>query len=163
MPINLIISTKYLCTRSLNGINYYNFLFNIINLISLLPLLLGNEFWPLKHVLNIAMSRIINNILTIKLALVLVILIIYGIGFCLTLRTLTAILILKLIKIIVFVLSIIYFSLFLFPIAVLYIITLEAKYLSFIKNIKGSACRILATLLSSTTAIVLCVFIMLII
>ena len=163
MPTNLTIGTKHLCTGSLNGTNCYNFPLNITSLIRLLPPSLDNEFWPLEHALNIATSGIINNVLIIELALAPAILIIYGIGFCLTLRTLTAILISKLIKIIVFVLSIVYFSLFLFPIVVLYIITLETKHLSFVKNIEGLACRILATLLSSAAAMVLCAFMMLVI
>jgi hypothetical protein len=105
------------------------------------------------------MSRIINNVLITKLALAPVILIIYRIRLCLTIETLTTKLILKVIKFMVFILSIVYLSLFLFPTTVLYIITSEAEHLSFINNIQGPASRPLATLLGFTTTIVLCVFI----
>ena len=109
------------------------------------------------------MSRIINNILIINLALALVILIIYRIRLYLTLKTLTTMLILKLIKGTVFILSVIYFSLFLFLATVLYIITSKAEHLSFINNIDGLAYYYLTTLLGSIIAIVLCAFIIFII
>ena len=100
----------------------------------------------------------------IELALAPVILIICGMGFCLTtLRTLTAILILRLIKIAVFVLSVVYFSLFLFPATFLFVVTSRAEHLSFVRAIEGTAYHTLATLLGSAAAMVLCAFLMFIV
>jgi hypothetical protein len=123
-------------------------------LTSLLPPSLENELWSLEHALNIATSGIINNVLIFELALAPVILIICGIGLCLTS---------KLIKGTVFVLSVVYLSLFLFPATVLYFVTSKAEHLSFINNVDGPACRSLATLLGSAAAMVLCAFFMFII
>jgi hypothetical protein len=123
-------------------------------LTSLLPPSLENELWSLEHVLNIATSGIINKVLIFELALGPVILILCGIGFCL---------ISKLIKGTVFVLSVVYLSLFLFAATFLYSFISQAKHLSFISNVDGPACRPLATLLGSAAAMVLCAFIMFII
>jgi hypothetical protein len=101
--------------------------------------------------------------LVAELALAPVTLIICGIGLCLTLETLAAKLISKVIKGTVFVLSVVYLSLFLFPATVLFFVTSKAEHLSFINNVDGPACRPLATLLGSAAAMVLCAFIMLII
>jgi hypothetical protein len=132
-------------------------------LTSLLPPTLGNELWPLEHALNIATSGTINYVLIFELALAPVILILCGIGLCLTLETLAAKLISKLIKGTVFFLSVVYLSLFIFAATIIYFITSMAEHLSFINHVDGPACRPLATLLGSAAAMVLCAFIMFII
>jgi hypothetical protein len=102
--------------------------------------------------LSIATSRAINAVLIIGLALIPTILIIYKVGFCL---------ISKLIKITVLVLSICFILILCFLIISLYI--LEAKHLSFITVIKGTAGLTLSLFISAAIIIMLCVCLIVII